>query len=77
MATSRKYGKMHIEGIDEDEPVFIIRAQDALAVAAIGAYSEAARTRGSTEEFVLEVRETAKDFTTWRAENPGRVKNPD
>ncbi|MGB5159415.1 hypothetical protein [Desulfobacterium sp. N47] len=38
MAISGKYGKIDIPGIGADEPVFIIRAQDRLAVPAIEMY---------------------------------------
>lgn len=35
MAISGKYGKVHIPKIGEKEPVFILRAQDQLAMYAI------------------------------------------
>jgi hypothetical protein len=38
MAISGKYGKVDIEHIGENEPVFIIRAQDTLAVQALENY---------------------------------------
>lgn len=38
MAISAKYGKVDIENIGENEPVFILRAQDSLAVQALENY---------------------------------------
>jgi hypothetical protein len=39
MAISREYGKVNISRIGPDEPVFILRAQDKLAEAAIEKFS--------------------------------------
>jgi len=38
MAISLKYGKIDIPNIPDDEPVFIIRAQDSLSVPVISEY---------------------------------------
>ena len=38
MAVSTKYGKLSIPKVGDDEPVFILRAQDKLAEAAIEMY---------------------------------------
>lgn len=38
MAVSDKYGKIDIRGIGADEPVFILRAQDRLAVTTVELY---------------------------------------
>jgi hypothetical protein len=47
MAVSSKYGKVDISKIGSDEPVFILRAQDKLAEAAIGMYRILAASHGS------------------------------
>ena len=47
MAVSGKYGKISIPGIGEDEPVFILRAQDKLAEYAITMYQALASSHGS------------------------------
>jgi flavorubredoxin len=47
MALSTKYGKVDIPKIGGDEPVFILRAQDKLADAAIGMYRILAASHGS------------------------------
>lgn len=48
MAISGKYGKVEIPGVGEDEPVFILRAQDRLAPAAMEMYKALAASHGST-----------------------------
>ena len=47
MAISEKYGKFEISGIPDDEPVFILRAQDRLAEHAIDMYRSLAASHGS------------------------------
>lgn len=47
MAISGKYGKIHIPKIGEDEPVFILRAQDKLAPTAIEMYKLLASSHGA------------------------------
>ena len=44
MAISGKYGRVDIAGIDEDEPVFILRAKDKLAAPAMEMYRELAKS---------------------------------
>ena len=63
MAVSGKYGKVNIPNIGDDEPVFVLRAQDKLAEAAIRMYQslaeshEAAMAKGIETEIDL--------FRTW------------
>lgn len=47
MAVSGKYGKVNIPKIGEDEPVFILRAQDKLAESAIEMYRALVASHGS------------------------------
>jgi hypothetical protein len=46
MAQSRRYGKVDIPMIGEDEPVFILRGQDVLAESAIEMYRLLAEAHG-------------------------------
>ncbi len=46
MALSGKYGKLNIPRIGEEEPVFILRAQDKLAEPAIEMYRVLAASHG-------------------------------
>jgi hypothetical protein len=71
MAISGKYGKIDIPGIRDDEPVFILRAQDVLAAGTIEIYRvltsshKAPLTKGLDEEI--------KRFHDWK----GPRKMPD
>jgi hypothetical protein len=47
MAVSGKYGKIDIPKIGNDEPVFILRAQDKLAEAAMVMYQALAASHGA------------------------------
>ena len=47
MASSGKYGNVQIPGIGADEPVFILRAQDRLADAALEMYRALAHSHGA------------------------------
>jgi hypothetical protein len=47
MAVSGKYGKVSIPKIGENEPIFVLRAQDKLAGLAIEMYRALAASHGS------------------------------
>lgn len=71
MAISGKYGKIDIQGISADEPVFILRAQDRLADGIIEIYKVITSMHGSAlaEELDKEI----DRFRSWN----GRKKMPD
>lgn len=46
MAVSGKYGKVFISKIGEEEPIFILRAQDQLALRAIEMYRDLVAKNG-------------------------------
>ena len=71
MALSGKYGKVDIQNIGENEPVFIIRAQDKLAAPAIQMYKALAESHGS-----LVVKNLEKEITTFQHWT-GKSKIPD
>jgi hypothetical protein len=71
MAVSYKYGKINIAKIGADEPVFILRAQDKLAEAAIVMYKSLAATHGSKVTGSLD--KEIEAFRRW----PGTKKLPD
>jgi hypothetical protein len=71
MAISGKYGKVHIPKIGEDEPIFVLRAQDQLAVSAIEMYQSLAASHGSTVGKSLS--DEIASFRNWK----GRKKIPD
>jgi hypothetical protein len=47
MAISGKYGKVSIPKIGDNEPIFVLRAQDKLGVAAIEVYRALVTSHGS------------------------------
>jgi hypothetical protein len=63
------------EAIPDDEPLFLLRARDVYALAAIDAYQEA--TQGKTNELhqagIQQVREKFCQFAAYRSE---RMKEP-
>jgi hypothetical protein len=59
-----------------DEPVFIIRAQDAISIAAIVAYAAHARNVGA-RDVAMEAQDVALQFQAWQFDNPEKVKVPD
>ena len=71
MAISGKYGKMDIHKIGEDEPVFILRAQDMLAEGIIEIYKVITSMHGSAlgEKLDKEI----ESFRSWS----GQKKMPD
>jgi flavorubredoxin len=71
MAISGKYGKVDIPRIGNDEPVFILRAQDKLAEAAIEMYKALAASHGSP--LAKDIQKEIDAFKNWG----GRKKIPD
>ena len=71
MAVSGKYGTVSIPQLGEDEPVFILRAQDRLAVSAIEMYKALAASHGSA--VVETIEKEVEAFRRWA----GSKKIPD
>ena len=71
MAVSSKYGKVNIPKIGDNEPVFILRAQDNLAEESIRNYKSLASSRGSKVVNTLDKEISA--FHNWK----GNKKLPD
>jgi hypothetical protein len=71
MAVSGKYGTVSISNIPDDEPVFILRAQDQLANTAIDIYRLLAASHGC--QIADSVQKEVEVFQRW----PGNKKLPD
>ncbi|OGW41013.1 MAG: hypothetical protein A2Y97_04205 [Nitrospirae bacterium RBG_13_39_12] len=71
MALSGKYGKISIPKICEDEPIFILRAQDILAAATVEIYRVLLESHGSP--MVKNIDQEVQIFKHW----PGSKKMPD
>lgn len=79
--------KFHIEGdmivktsngdvIPEDEPVFLLRARDILAISLLRCYSELSHVAGCNSYHFDKLSETIDDFKRFQALHPGRMKQP-
>jgi hypothetical protein len=77
MARDSKYGFVEISGIPDDEPVFILRAQDQLALSTITYYSETASRLNCPGEFAEGLDRVHSEFHSWQLKNKERVKMPD
>lgn len=71
MGVSGKYGVISIRGIGEEEPVFILRAQDKLSAPAIEMYKVLALSHGC--DMASSLSSEIKRFLQWK----GRKKLPD
>ena len=71
MAVSGKYGKLEIPKIGEDEPVFILRAQDLLAQGMVEIYKVLVASHGSA--FAEDLDKEIARFKNWK----GPRKMPD
>ena len=71
MAISSKYGRIDIPSIADDEPVFVLRAQDRLAGHAIDMYRCLADSHGSA--VIQTIQSVIEDFDSWG----GSKKLPD
>lgn len=71
MAVSGKYGRIDIPGIGDDEPVFILRAQDRLAEPAVETYRVLAQSHGSS--LANSLQSEVEAFQKWS----GKKKLPD
>ena len=69
MGTDLKYGKVTTEhgNIPDDEPVFVLRAQDVVAIPTLQDYHDAAAKLGCHERFLTDVREAKVRFHRWNA----------
>lgn len=69
--TEDKYGQIHIEGVPDDEPCFLIRAQDAYAVGFLKLYY---MFRSSVDDAeCVRLRNTIEKFMKWpKRKVPGR-----
>ena len=71
MAISTKYGRLSIPKVGDSEPVFILRAQDKLARAAIEMYRSLAASHGSA--VADSIQQEIDSFVRW----DGQKKIPD
>lgn len=69
-------GETHGELLNEGEPFFLVRGQDALALVAVYAYMGAALARDQITH-ARGVQAKGLQIKMWQEGNPGLVKDPD
>src|SRR5436190_14751506 len=60
-----------------DEPQFVLRGQDRMALGTVRHYRELCDVRGVSNEHRDGVDEAISDFESFRVDNPDRMKDPD
>jgi hypothetical protein len=74
VAKAGKYGELGIEHIPDGEPVFVIRAQDKAATAALMCYAQVAESIGAQQDFVDRIwDQIIPDFRDWQRHNETKV----
>lgn len=82
-ATDTEYKKVKkLLGIPEDEPIFVLRAQDDLAVHTLARYRNDAATiedanKRPNQEWMDQMDGVIQTFGGWRNANPDKIKVPD
>lgn len=66
MAQEAKYGFISVEGIPHDEPVFLLRGQDALAAMTVRHYAQLRQSAGDKLGH-KQCQEVAADMERWPA----------
>ncbi len=80
-------GKFHVEGdeiikttngeaLPDDEPLFLFRARDRLALRALWAFEEASQRDGCNEYHMKGIWAAISKFTEFREKHPDRMKQP-
>lgn len=76
MASTKKTGVPCYDKAADDEPLFVLRASDPAAAAAVRAWAWQARAVGHRDEKIRGAFQDAADIEAWQAANPDRVKRP-
>lgn len=77
MAEAGRYGTVHVDGIPDDEPIFILRGQDMLTATGIRGYVSNCRLAGVKDTSYLErTLNRADEISDWQDANRDRVKLP-
>lgn len=82
MPLNSKYDGLQIElpegftPIEDDEPVFILRGQDGLAIAGIRGYLTKLSEANADQSHIESVSDELQKWEGWQAANPDRIKMP-
>lgn len=79
MPRDLKYGEITMQhgDVPGDEPLFIFRGRDALALGAIKAYRETCADAGRPPWHLEMIDRNYEFIAAWQAEHPDRVRLPD
>lgn len=80
--TARTLNNDHAHKIIEaaavyNEPVFVIRAQDKVAIKALGAYIMLAEAEGVSPLFIIDLCRRIEEFANYKLTNSIKMKRPD
>jgi hypothetical protein len=67
MAIDLKYGHIPVAGVGDDEPVFVVRAQDVLSPRLLRIYRELCAVAGSPPRHLDGIGESVTAFESWQA----------
>ena len=76
MANALKYGQIEIPNIPEDEPVFVLRAQDILSLPTIAEYRKMCMGAGCERTHLAAVDDVHAAIREWQ-NGDNRIKVPD
>jgi hypothetical protein len=74
--TEKYFAIKELLGIPQDEPIFILRAQDKFSVETVEAYGEIT-CNFCSESFDDGITSVATIFRKWQTDHPDKVKVPD
>ncbi len=77
MSTSQVLAENMLRRTAPDEPVFVLRAQDALSTCALRVWIEEARDRGVSPHKIERAVRDLHEFEAWQLANEDLVKLPD
>lgn len=66
-----------LKKVEDDEPIFVIRSKDILAIEIIYRWIEEAINYDVNEEKIEKARQHLDAVMNWRNQNPNKVKIPD
>jgi hypothetical protein len=75
--STKKEGVGCYDKAAEDEPLFVIRAQDSFAPKYVELWAHQAEVMGVNAEKVKGARQVAGEMLAWQKANPDKVKIPD
>lgn len=70
---STKHNSICLEKAGDEEPIFVLRAQDELAPIIVELWAKLASTLGTSNDKVLRAQETAKQMQQWQLHNPSKI----